>query len=498
MGRQACEGHSTGNCIGVTLRRLAWMLRRSSGLFPIGLFPIGTIKNHVGGLPTLRYAHCRSRAVAFPIPNHVPSDATSETREGNAMAKLNINGKVARREGRGRHAAALGHPRAGRSDRHQIRLRRRAVRRLLGAHQRRGAALLLDPASAPSRPTDKIVTIEGLSPNARIRCRRPGPRSTCRNAATASPARSWRRRRCSKKNPKPTDKDIDEAMTNICRCGTYQRIRAAVHLAAGRARPTGQPKRASEESGHEKNDRRQTHQALPPQVHRRLRRGAGGGLALGFNLPFRGEAQAQRAGDGAEVNAWVVIRPDDTCVIRIARSEMGQGTLTGLAQLVAEELECDWKQGHDRRHHARAATSRASAPGATCRTGGSRGIRSSQDYVRRGGAAARMMLLQAAADEWKVPVAELTVAKGVITHAASQALDQLRQGRGGRGQADAAGSEEHQAQGPEGLEDRRQAAEAARHRRQAQRQQGLRDRRQAAGHAATPRSRTARCSAASW
>ena len=68
-------------------------------------------------------------------------------------------------------------------------------------------------------------------------------------------------------------------------------------------------------------------------------------------------------------------------------------------------------------------------------TGGSRGIRTSQDYVRRGGAAARMMLLQAAADEWKVPVGELTVANGVITHAASQAHDDLRQGRRGRRQA---------------------------------------------------------------
>jgi len=53
-------------------------------------------------------------------------------------------------------------------------------------------------------------------------------------------------------------------------------------------------------------------------------------------------------------------------------------------------------------------------------TGGSRGIRISQDYVRRGGAAARMMLLQAAADQWNVPVGEVTVANGVITHAASQ------------------------------------------------------------------------------
>ena len=70
---------------------------------------------------------------------------------------------------------------------------------------------------------------------------------------------------------------------------------------------------------------------------------AGGGLALGFKAAVRRRsAGAERR--GAEVNIWVAIKPDDTCVIRIARSEMGQGTLTGLAQLVAEELECDWKK----------------------------------------------------------------------------------------------------------------------------------------------------------
>src|SRR5207302_2922171 len=101
-----------------------------------------------------------------------------------------------------------------------------------------------------------------------------------------------------------------------------------------------------------------------------------------------------------------------------ARSEMGQGTITGLAQLVAEELECDWKK----------VTLEKITPGRNLAskrawgemgTGGSRGIRTSQDYVRRGGAAARMMLMQAAADEWKVPVAELAVADGVITHRSS-------------------------------------------------------------------------------
>src|ERR1700692_3825463 len=144
---------------------------------------------------------------------------------------------------------------------------------------------------------------------------------------------------------------------------------------------------------------------------------AGGGLGLGFNVPFRvGAVRAQ--GAATEVNIWVAIKPDDSCVIRIARSEMGQGTLTGIAQLVAEELECDWSK----------VATEGITPGRNLAskrawgemgTGGSRGIRTSQDYVRRGGAVARMMLLQAAADQWNVPVGELTVSDGVISHAAS-------------------------------------------------------------------------------
>lgn len=147
---------------------------------------------------------------------------------------------------------------------------------------------------------------------------------------------------------------------------------------------------------------------------------AGGGLALGFQFPFGIETAAAQTGRGAapEVNAWVVVKPDDACVIRIARAEMGQGTHTGLAQLIAEELECDWKKVsiepiNPGQNLARKRIWRDMA------TGGSRGIRGSQDYVRRGGAAARMMLLQAAADQWNVPVGELTVANGIITHAGS-------------------------------------------------------------------------------
>jgi isoquinoline 1-oxidoreductase subunit beta len=145
---------------------------------------------------------------------------------------------------------------------------------------------------------------------------------------------------------------------------------------------------------------------------------AGGGLALGLRLPL-GSGSAEAAVDaGREINAWVVVRPDDTCVIRIARSEMGQGTLTGLAQLVAEELECDWTKVTTESITAGQNLARHRVWG-EMGTGGSRGIRTSHDYVRRGGAAARMMLLQAAADRWTAPVAELRVADGVITHAAS-------------------------------------------------------------------------------
>jgi isoquinoline 1-oxidoreductase beta subunit len=138
-----------------------------------------------------------------------------------------------------------------------------------------------------------------------------------------------------------------------------------------------------------------------------------GGFSLGFHLPFdENVAQAQTV---KELNAWVVVHPDDKVVIRIARSEMGQGTLTGLCQLVAEELDCDWNK----------VTWEYPTPGENLKrnrvwknfsTGGSRGIRESQQYVREGGAIAREMLIAAAAKQWNVPAAECSAADSVITH----------------------------------------------------------------------------------
>ena len=164
-------------------------------------------------------------------------------------------------------------------------------------------------------------------------------------------------------------------------------------------------------------------QASPVQLSRRsfmvgTSAMASGGLALGLNLLSPSEALAQSSEATPEIGIWVVVKPDDTCVVRIVRSEMGQGTRTGLAQLVAEELECDWSKITTESPTAGQNLKRKRVWG-DMSTGGSRGIRTSQDYVRRGGAVARMMLMQAAANEWNVPVAELAVANSVITHATS-------------------------------------------------------------------------------
>jgi len=150
---------------------------------------------------------------------------------------------------------------------------------------------------------------------------------------------------------------------------------------------------------------------------------AGAGLTISLLSGCDETGQADPAlndasGAEPEVNAWVHIGTDDTVTIRIARSEMGQGTLTGLAQLVAEELECDWSK----------VTTKYPTPGQNLArervwgdfaTGGSRGIRTSHDYVRKGGAAARILLIEAAANEWGVAPAECTAANSVITHGPS-------------------------------------------------------------------------------
>src|SRR6185437_13540870 len=182
------------------------------------------------------------------------------------------------------------------------------------------------------------------------------------------------------------------------------------HLPAG-ARSDSRRHERLEEAGMNKH--------VSPRMNRRAfvigTAAIGTGLAIGLDLPFGGPAMVRAADGSPEIGAWVVIRPDDTVVIRIARSEMGQGSLTGLAQLVAEELECDWSKLVTEFPTPGQSVARKRPWGAFS-TGGSRGIRESHEYVRQGGAAARVMLIQAAANEWKVPASECSVDKGVIKH----------------------------------------------------------------------------------
>ena len=158
-----------------------------------------------------------------------------------------------------------------------------------------------------------------------------------------------------------------------------------------------------------------------PQISRRFflttAAAASGGLALGFHLP-QGVAAAGAAPGPAEVTAWVVIQPDDAVIIRVARSEMGQGITTSLPMLVAEELQCDWSKVRFEFPSPEENLRRKRAWGEMS-TGGSRSVRTSQEYLRKAGAAAREMLIVAAAAQWGVPAAECQAANSIITHKAS-------------------------------------------------------------------------------
>ena len=146
---------------------------------------------------------------------------------------------------------------------------------------------------------------------------------------------------------------------------------------------------------------------------------AGGGLAIGFDANLLGIASAQRAADaGDEIGLWVRIKSNNDIIVRMARTEMGQGTITGLAQLVVEELEGDWKKVKFEFIDPKESHQRK-APWGDFGTVGSRGIRMSHEYVRQGGAVARTLLTQAAAEQWKVPVGEIKAENSILTHTPS-------------------------------------------------------------------------------
>jgi isoquinoline 1-oxidoreductase beta subunit len=154
-----------------------------------------------------------------------------------------------------------------------------------------------------------------------------------------------------------------------------------------------------------------------------LKTGAAGaaGLVIGFYLPGRFEALAAEPAGSAEpasLNAWMRIAADDTVTIMIDKSEMGQGILTALCMIAAEELDCDWKK--IRTEFAPAAKEYFNPAFGMQGTGGSSSVRSSWDPMRKAGAAARDMLLQAAAQKWGVENTACRAENGVVLHEASK------------------------------------------------------------------------------
>ena len=156
---------------------------------------------------------------------------------------------------------------------------------------------------------------------------------------------------------------------------------------------------------------------------------AGAGLTLAVYLRG-GEAMTPESGPGKTVvgsavagrfepNAFVRIGADDTVTVIAKHLEMGQGTYTGLATLVAEELDAAWPQIRVEGAPADAKRYNNLLWGPMQGTGGSSAMANSFEQMRRAGAAARMMLVSAAAQEWRVPAKEINVAQGVLGHAAS-------------------------------------------------------------------------------
>ena len=152
----------------------------------------------------------------------------------------------------------------------------------------------------------------------------------------------------------------------------------------------------------------------------------GGAFVLGFHLPGR-EAEAATIAakpwtppleGGQEVNAWLIIGSDDSVLIRVGQSEMGEGVFTSMPMLVAEELECDWTKV--RAEYASANRSlRENRVYQRMATGGSGAVRLSRKFLQQAGASARERLIAAAAKEWGVPASECKADNSQVIHTAS-------------------------------------------------------------------------------
>jgi isoquinoline 1-oxidoreductase subunit beta len=140
----------------------------------------------------------------------------------------------------------------------------------------------------------------------------------------------------------------------------------------------------------------------------------GGGLLVGIAFPYASR-WASAAEQGTTLNAWLRIDADNTLHMMIPQAEMGQGIETALPMLLCEELEADWRTV--RTEFAPANPAYINPLFGAQATGGSTSVRAFSEPLRKVGAATRELLRQAAAEQWKVPPAQCTVANGKVTHA---------------------------------------------------------------------------------
>jgi isoquinoline 1-oxidoreductase subunit beta len=161
---------------------------------------------------------------------------------------------------------------------------------------------------------------------------------------------------------------------------------------------------------------------LPRASRRGFLAGSGAALVVGFNLPVAGRAlaAAQGAGPSFSPNAWLRITPDDRITVICGSSEMGQGVLTAIPQIMAEELDADWaKVGVEQAPVSAAYNNPAFGMQAT---GGSTTVRGHWDVMRNAGATARAMLVAAAAEQWKSPVEQCRTDAGRVIHSSGKSL----------------------------------------------------------------------------
>ena len=254
----------------------------------------------------------------------------------------------------------------------------------------------------------EIVTIEGLSPDSQHPVQQAwlteqvpqcGYCQSGQIMATAAYLRS---------NPDPTDADID------AKSHKYLPLR---HLRA--AAPRGASRRSAD--AHVSGGTAMTTMNLTRRSFITTTLTAAGGFALGIG---RGPAEAATLsvrpwGDElahpGEINAWVVINPDDSVIIRYGRAEMGQGSFTSLPQILTEELECDWALVKPEYASANRNLRDNKVYGSLA-TGGSRAVRETGEMVQQAGASARERLIAAAAKRWNVPASECSAAMSKVTH----------------------------------------------------------------------------------